>query len=119
MRNVPVQLLSGVDTANLIGTAVFVGQSIAGSVISTFGDATAAGTVTLQGSNEPPEGDPNQYTPSSGSFAVITGASSTIASGIGPAIVLQTMNFQYVRAVFAHSGGGSSTILVSATFLDV
>lgn len=119
MRNVPVSLINAVDTATQTGAPVFVGQGVAGSFTSVFGDNTAAGTVTIQGSNEPAVGDPTKYVPSNSSFSVITGASSTIASGVGPAIVLQTMNFQYIRAVFTYSSGGSSTVRVNASVLSV
>lgn len=119
MRNVPVTMINAVDTATQTGAPVFVGQQIAASFVSVFGDVTAAGTVKIQGSNEAPIGDPSKYVASNGSFADIPSATSTIASGVGPAIVLTTMNFQYIRAVYTRSSGGSTTVLVEASLCSV
>ena len=119
MRNIPVTMINAVDTATQTGAPIFVGQDIAGSFTTVCGDATVAGTVKIQGSNQVPIGDPYKYVAPNSSFSDITSATSSIASGVGPAIVLQTMNFQYVRAVFTYSSGGSSTILVSGTLLNL
>lgn len=119
MRNYPVLILNDVDTGSKTGDGIFVGQAVAASFSCIFGDATAAGTVKIQGSNEPPVGDPAAYTPTTASFADITNATSAIASGVGPAIVLTTMNFQYIRAVFTRSGGGSTTVKVYMSALGV
>lgn len=119
MRNYPVQLLSAVNTSTQTGAAQFVGQSASGSVTAVNGDATAAGTLKIQGSNEIPQGAPAQYVPSAASFADIPNATSTIAIGVGPAIVLQTLNFQYIRAVYTRTSGGSTTIVVNASLFAV
>ena len=111
--NVPVVMINAVDTSTQTGAPVFVGQIFAASFTSTFGDNTAAGTIKIQGSNEvAPRSNLSQYVPSNGSFNDIPNATSTVASGAGPAIVLPTCNFQYIRAVFTYSSGGSSTVQV-------
>lgn len=117
MRNYPVLVLSGADTATITGLSFFVGQAIAASFVCTFGDATAAGTVKVQGSNDLPVGDPNVFVPTN--WADITNATSTIASGAGPAIVLPTMNFQYIRVIYTKSSGGSTTLQVIMSALGV
>lgn len=119
MRNYPVQMLNAADTASQTGAGVFVGQAVAASFTSVFGDTGAAGTIKIQGSNEIPVGAPASYIPSAGSWNDIPSATSTIASGVGPAIVLQTMNFQYVRVVYTRVSGGSSTVTVNMTALGV
>lgn len=119
MRNVPVQILSGDDSADITGAPVFVGQAVAASFIPVFADTSATGSVKIRGSNEIPVGDPGKYVPSAASFADVPNATSAIASGVGPAIVLTTMNFQYVRAVFTHSGGGTTMGTVNMTALYV
>lgn len=119
MRNYPVTIISAVDTASLTGSGFFVGQAVAASFTCIFGDATAAGTVKLQGSNTIPVGDPNSFQPLTGSYADIPSATSTIATGVGPAIVLTTMNFQYIRAVYTRTGGGSTTFTVNMSALGV
>lgn len=119
MRNFPVTILSAVDTASQTGAAFFVGQAVTGSFIPKFGDATAAGTVKIQGNNDKPVGDPDLFTPSTAGWADITGATSLVAAGVGPAIIIANMCFQYVRAVYTRTGGGTTTIVVGATFLNV
>lgn len=119
MRNYPVLILNDVDTGSATGLGFFVGQAVAASFTCITGDVDAAGTVKLQGSNEVPVGQPENYTPSAGSWVNITGATSAIASGVGPAIVLATMNFQYIRAVYTRSSGGSTTIKVYMSALGV
>lgn len=119
MRNVPVTLLSAADDVTRTGSAYFVGQVVAASFIPVFGDVAAAGTVKLQGSNEAPVGDPNSYVPSSASWKDIPSASSTITAGVGPAVTLANLNFQYIRAVFTQSAAGSTTVVVSASLCSV
>lgn len=119
MRNVPIQVLSGVDTANVTGGAFFVGQCVAASFVASFADTSADGTVKIQGSNDssvsPP--NPNNFTPTN--WADIPSATSTITNGVGSAIVLPTMNFQYIRAAYTSASGGSTTIVVNMTGLSV
>ena len=117
MRNYPVQVMSAVNTSTQTGSAFFVGQAAAASFVITNGDTSAAGTVKIQGSNDLPVGDPNQFVPTN--FNDIPSATSTIASGVGPAIVLPTMNFQYIRAVFTRSGGGTTTIVINMSALAI
>jgi hypothetical protein len=119
MRNVPVQILSAANTASITGSPVFVGQVAAASFIPVLGDVTAAGTIQIQGSNAIPVGSPETYIPPASSFANIPSATSTITAGIGSAIVIPACNFQYVQAVFTHTSGGSTTIVVNASFFSV
>lgn len=117
MRNYPVTVLSAADTGSQTGSAYFVGQAVSASFVTSCGDATAAGTVKVQGSNDIHVGDPALFTPTN--WNDITNATSAISSGTGPAIVLQTMNFQYIRVVYTKSSGGSTTITVSMSALGV
>jgi hypothetical protein len=117
MRNVPVTLIQAVDTSTQTGAPIFVGQEFCASFTPVFGDSTVAGTVQIQGSNEIPIGDPAKYVPSNASFCNIPNATSTITSGVGPAIILNTAPFQFIRAVFTYTSGGNSTILVNGSLL--
>ena len=119
MRNYPVTLISAVDTSSQTGSPVFVGQAYSASLTAIFKDVTATGTVQLYGSNEMPVGNPQTYVPSAGSFAVITGAATTAVAGVAPAIILANLPFQYIKAIYTRTGGGSSTILVNATILGI
>jgi hypothetical protein len=116
MRNYPVTILSAVDTASATGSAIFVGQAVAAS-FTVYASGDAAGTVKLQASNDIPVGDPVSFVPTH--WVDITSATITVASGTGPALVLATMNFQYIRAVYTRSSGGSSTIVVNMSALGV
>lgn len=119
MRNYPVQILNADNSKSETGAAFFVGQAVAASFTCICGDTSAGGTVQIQGSNQIPVGDPGQFAPATGTFSNITSATSTIASGVGPAIVLATMNFQYIRAVYTSSSGGTTTITVNMSALGV
>lgn len=117
--NVPVTMINAVDTTTQTGAPVFVGQIFSGSFTSTFGDNTAAGTIKIQGSNETaPRSNLGTYVPSDASFNDIPNATSTVAAGSGPAIVLPTLNFQYIRAIYTRASGGSTTIRVLATLFS-
>ena len=114
MRNAQVLLLKALDNSSQTSAALWVGQIFSASFIATFESADAAGTVKIQGSNDIPDGMPNQYIPASTSWADIPNATSTIASGAGPAIPIASLNFAYVRVVYTRSGGGSGS-----THIDV
>lgn len=119
MRVYPVTILNADDSKSATGDAYFMGQSVSATFCPVCGDNTAAGTLKIQGSNETPIGDPLAYTPSTASFCDITNATSTISSGKGPAIVISTLCYQYIRAVYTSGSGGSTTIKVQMSALGV
>lgn len=110
MRNSQIKVISAADSASITGAAFFVGQIIAASFVPVFGDATAAGTLKIQCSNDIPLAGPNEFTPTN--WVDVPNATSTIASGTGPAIVIGSMCFAYIRAVYTRSGGGTTTATV-------
>lgn len=112
-------MLNADDSITTVGATLFVGQVVSGTFIPICGDTSAAGTVKITGSNEAPVGDPNAYVPPDASFAAIIGATSAVASGVGPAIVIATLNYQYIRATYTSSSGGTTTIQVQASLLGV
>lgn len=112
MKILPVTILSAVDTGSATGSAINTNQMVRASFCPIFGDVSAAGTVKIQGSNDyPTSGLPNAnaFTPTN--WNDITGATSTISSGVGPAIVVE-MCFYWIRAVYTRSSGGSTTVKV-------
>jgi len=119
MNNVPVVMINAVDTQTQTGAPIFTGQVFSASFTVRCGDATAAGTVKIQGSNEPcstrGSQNPNTYVPANASFNDIPNATSAVVAGVGPAIIIGQCPFQYLRAVFTYSSGGSSTIQVLGT----
>ena len=118
MRFLPVQMLSAPDTGNAVGAAIDSNQAVSGSFCPIFGDTAATGTVKIQCSNDSagPSGYRNTFVPTN--WSDIPNATSTIAAGVGPAIVIPNMAFGYIRAVFTGSGG-STTIIVNATLLSI
>ena len=117
MRNVPVIILNADDSKTETGAAQFVGQALQGTFVPTCGDNSAGGTVKIQGSNDAPVGNPFAFVPTN--WADIPSATSTIASGVGPAIAIQNLSYQYIRAVYTSGSGGTTTIIVSMSYLAV
>jgi hypothetical protein len=103
MRNAQIKILDADDSKTETGAAFWVGQVYSASFCPICGDAGANGTVKIQGSNDIPTGAPAAFTPTN--WNDITSATSAIASGVGPAIVITNLNFAYIRAVYTSSSG--------------
>jgi hypothetical protein len=118
MRNAQIQVLSAPDNASQTGSQFDVGQIASASFAPVFGDTSAAGTLKIQCSNDLTNGVArNQFVPTN--WCDIPNATSTIASGVGPAIVIGNMCFSYIRAVYTRSGGGTTTIVVNMNSIGV
>lgn len=117
MRNSQILALSAADTATATGDALVSGQWFAASFTSVFGDATAAGSVKVQCSNDIPVGAPQSFTPVN--WADIPSASSAVVAGVAAPIVIPQLVFAYVRVIFTRTGGGSSTVNVFANVQSV
>jgi hypothetical protein len=117
MRNVPVQILNMADTGSKTGLAFETQQIYSASFCPIFGDTSAAGTVKIQGSNDSPVGPIAQFIPTN--WNDIPNATSLIVAGLGPAIIVQTLNFQFIRAVFTSTNSGNTTIVVNASLYSV
>jgi hypothetical protein len=119
MRNAQVQILNAADTASVNGSAFDVNQAVSASFQIVCGDATAAGTVKLQVSNDIVSngGDRKNFTPTN--WSDIPNATSAVSSGVGPAIVIGNMCFSYIRAVYTRTSGGSTTIIVNMNYLSI
>jgi hypothetical protein len=118
MRNSQVQIMSDVNTGNITGAAQDVNQIVSASFCIVNGDATAAGTVKLQCSNDIVSNHSRvNFTPTN--WCDIPNATSTVAAGVGPAIVIPNMCFSYIRAVYTRSSGGSTTMQVNMNTLSI
>lgn len=118
MRNAQFPILNADNTTSRTGTGYFVGQIVSASFVLSNGDITAAGTLKLQASNDPPtNGNSQTFVPTN--WGDIPNATSTVASGVGPAIVIGNMCFAYIRAVYTRTSGGSSTIIVNVNVLGI
>lgn len=111
MRVVSTVALSAVNTATVTSTVVLDANQIVNCTFQTImGDATAAGAVKVQGSNDNPTTERQNFTPTN--WSDIPSATSTIASGVGPLIVISNISCQWFRVVYTRASGGSSTIKV-------
>lgn len=116
MKSSPVQILNGAATGNVTGPAIDVNQIISSSMQVVTGDVAVAGTVKIQFSNDNPNGDYRaHFVPTN--WSDIPSATSTVAAGIGPAILLNVMAYGYIRAVFTRSAG-TTTIQVNSTLIS-
>lgn len=113
MRNINCVVLNAADTASQNGTQIDANQLINVSFHALFGDATAAGSVKVQASNDI---NNDRYQP--GIFTVtnwvdVPNASATIASGAPALITLSNLAVRWLRVVFTRTSGGSTTITVN------
>lgn len=123
MKYLNCSVLSAVDTATVSGGKIDASQLLAASFQAIFQDATAAGTLKIQMSNDPA---PTNYSANS-NFTVtnwtdVASATSTIASGAGPIISLPQGTYppcRWLRAVYTRSGGGSTTFAVTMFAISV
>lgn len=109
-----INVLSGANTATITGSAINVQGGVMASFVPIMGDNGANGTVKIQASNDivAVGGAPSNWVD-------ITGATSSIASGVGPAIMLSYMCYAYIRVVYTKSSGGSSTISVNMNYYSI
>ncbi len=113
MKYLNTIVLSAVDTSSQNGPQIDSNQLISASFQTIFGDATAAGTIKIQASNDPA---PTHYTAQS-NFTVtnwvdIPSATATITSGASSIITIPQLSYRWLRAVYTRSSGGSTTIIV-------
>jgi len=105
------------DTASQTSLAYDVGQAVSASFVAAFGDTSVSGTIQIQASNDIPNARYlDTFVPTN--WANIPNASSTVTAGVANAILIPNMCFSYVRVIFTHSSGGSSTILVNMNLLS-
>ncbi len=114
MRQEAINVLSSADYLNATGSKIDSGQLINASFHTYFGDATAAGTVKIQASNDPvPNGAMRfQFTPTN--WVDIPNASATITAGTSSLISLANIAYNWIRVVWTSTGTGAQTITTRA-----
>lgn len=118
MRNAQVLILSAPNTGSQTGSKFDVNQAVSASFTVIMGDSTATGTVKLQCSNDlVTDNDRGLFVPAN--WSDIPNATSTVTSGVGPAIVVPNMCFSYIRAVFTSTMAGSTTVKVIMNYLSI
>lgn len=119
MRQTQVIILSALATANRVGDKQDVNQAVSASFqVLNNADLTIAGTVKIQVSNQicQPQTDRFNFVPTE--WSDIPNATTTIAAGVGPAIVIPNMCMSYIRVVFTRTGG-AGTIDVVMNYLSI
>ncbi len=120
MINSPVLALTSTTAAtSLTGNAIYVAPAVAASFVAVFVDTGASGTIKIQASNAASKGDPQTFVPPITSWADIPNATSTIATGVGPAILLNAMCYQYIRVIFTRTAGSATAVNVYMSRLAV
>ncbi len=114
MKNVCTSILSAADTASRTGQTVDSNQLVSASFHFLFGDASAAGTVKIQASNDP---TPLQNGPVN--WIDIPNASAVVVAGAPQLITIANMAYRWIRASFVETGAGSTTITCNMNALSV
>lgn len=119
MRRVNAVALSGFDAASINGVSIDANQLIAISFQAVFGDATAAGTLQIQMSNDicSDSYQPGNFVPTH--WTNIPSASAAVVAGASVVVFLPQVSFRWMRAIYISSVAGSSTILVNFDALSM
>jgi len=110
MKSSQYRILSASNATSQTSGPIDVNQIVSASFVIANGDTTAAGTAKLQCSNQVPTTTRDNFVPTI--WADIPNATSVIAAGVGPAIVIGAMCFSYIRVVFTSTVAGNTTITV-------
>jgi hypothetical protein len=112
MRQAIDVVLSGSAAGNLTGAAFDVNQAVSASFNPYTADATAAGTFKVQCSADIIT---NNAAPTN--WCDIPSATSVMAAGVAPTILIPNMAFKYVRVVFTRTAG-SGTVNVNMNYIS-
>ena len=123
MQNPVGLLVSGVaDTGSFTSGAIWSRQWVTGTFMAYFSEATAAGTIQLQFSDDAPGGNAlpqSDFTPTNWMNVPGTTATATIVAGAS-GVVYTPVNFvaQWYRIVFTRTGGaGTFSVSYNALFV--
>lgn len=101
------------DSISQTSGKIDLSQLVSLSFHTYFGDATAAGSVKIQASNDlcPPGNLPSSFTVTN--WVDIPSASATITSGAPALITINQVVYRWARVVFTNVSGGSTTLTVN------
>lgn len=117
----PVLINAHANTGTVYSNAIPSDFIMSGSIQANFSDAGAGGTLTLQGSNDPPTG---LLRDASGNFIPINwdtvkngsiSASAVVASGALTTISMQWLNYKWLRVKWVQSAA-AGTFTVNGFF---
>lgn len=110
----PVLMNAVSNTGTKVSVAIDSRFMTTATLQATFTDATAGGTLTLQGSNDPFEELPGGEAPQN--WVLIPNATWTIASGADTLTQPITICYRWVRASWV-SSAGAGTFNVNGFFI--
>jgi len=118
MRELNVQVASGLNTASVTGQQIDSNQLIDVSFHLVIGDTSAAGTLVIQASNDVcPIGQQAQ------NFVVTNWATISSTAQVAGAqqtmVLLSNISYRWIRAVWTHTTSGSSTAVINMFALGV
>jgi hypothetical protein len=117
MRNASWTILSAANTADATGAQQDSGQWVSASFQYIFGDATAVGSLIIQGSNDPdPKGTLMPFVAQN--WTAIPNGTAAITAGGSGYILVPNMAYRFIRAFWDYTSGGSSTVVVNVNALS-
>ncbi len=122
MRNVCATILSASDVGSTNGAKVDANQLVSASFQVLISDASFAGSVKIQASNDPITSGSNRanFTPTN--WSDIPSAAITVTAGpvySAQMIVIANMCFSWVRAVVTETTPGIGTATVNMNALGI
>jgi len=115
----PIMINALSAASNKNSAAINATFMVYGSIQASFSDSAAAGTLVLQGSNDPEELLPAGAPPIN--WVNLAGATATVVAGASVNVgyvPYVTGSFRWLRAVWTHSAG-AGTITVTGFFQGV
>jgi hypothetical protein len=119
MKNINCIALSAVDTSSQNGGAIDANQLICASFQAVFADITAVGTVKVQASNDINTTGYNSNNFSPTNWSDISGATVAVSAGGVVLIPKFDLSYQWIRAVYTRTSGGSTTVVVNMNALSI
>src|SRR6187431_2091081 len=118
MRNQSTTILSAVNTSDQTGAQQDTGQVVSASFQVFFGDATAVGSLIIQGSNDPvPKGTLMPFVAQN--WTAIPNGTLAVTAGATGYILVPNMAYRFIRAFWDFTSGGSSTVTVNMNVLSI
>lgn len=114
MRNLCTQVINAANATTKTSSAVNSNQLVSLSVHAYNTDATAAGTLKVQASNE------LLYSPNTPTHWVdVPSATATMAANTPGLVTIPNMTYQWVRVVYTQTTPGSGNVVVSINGLSI
>lgn len=120
MRNVCTTILNAADNVTQTGSAINSNQLVSASFQFYFNGTSesAAGTVKIQASNDLLLGATYMGgTPTN--WVDIPSQSASVTSGASALLTIPNMTYQWIRAVYTSSSGGTGNVICEMNALSI